>query len=192
MRRILALFLAVNIYGCAEIASYVEPSSESGRKVATLKGSCEKGAYRRLVIKKDLTTIVLSTEYSKDGGFDIETRLTHGWKSPKVQLASYRAILSTAPGYVLIDEVHATGRGAQYYKRPAGDRQEEIILRGTPLLDIDLADTDYVINYKIPAFDGLSTQLTLPSLLINGKNVDIEPITLTKKMSSFGVCYVPS
>lgn len=190
MRRVFALFLALNLSGCS-VLSYLEIAG-AGAKQDDRR--CFPGVFRSLSIKTgEKVSIDMETDYGEDGGIEIRAQYVFSRPNPKVRLMSARATLSAPPGYALIDEVHATGGNANYYKRAAGDAREEVLLRGTSILDLDIAEPGtFMIKYKAAGFSGSSTQLTLPSLMVDGKRVDIAPVTLTKRTKMVGLCYVPS
>jgi len=190
MRRVFALFLALNLSGCS-VLSYVEIAGAGAKQY---DGRCFPGVFRSLSMEtREKVSIHMKTDYGGDGGIEINVDYDFDRPKPKVQLVSTHATLGAPPGYALIDEVHATSGNANYYKRAAGDTREEVLLRGTSILDIDIAEPGtFMIKYKVANFSGSSTQLTLPGLMVNGKRVDMAPVTLTKRTKAVGLCYVPS
>jgi len=105
-------------------------------------------------------------------------------KPAVVHLLSTRAIISTEPGYALIQKAH--GPHSFQYDRAAGDKREEVVVNGKSLLETSVNDAR--IYYTVPVFFGASSEVTLPPFTINGRRVDLPPITLHKRLGSRGIC----
>jgi hypothetical protein len=116
-------------------------------------------------------------------GYEIKTSVEspdhRAEKDISVNLVGLRASLSTAPGYALIE---STWR----YKRAKQDKGEEVVIEGKSLRDINAFDK--VITYSIPEFFETSTEITLPSMIVNGQRVDFTPITLHKGFGTRALC----
>ena len=185
MRRLFSVLLSVFLCGCA-VTPYVELSGPGKQRA----GKCEPGVNKQLGI--DLAEGVhLYVTAAHDGNETyISTQYILSAYPRSARVLSTHANLSVEPGLVLISEVRYSDKGfANDYERSTGDKSEDIVIEGKSLLDLDLAYAGvFNINYLVPSFSGTSAQLVLPSMLINGKRIDIAPITMKKKLTVVTFC----
>jgi hypothetical protein len=107
---------------------------------------------------------------------------------PKVYLLSSAAIVSGIAQPVPMGGLDGkSGPRLGGYHAKAETAEAAAARMGKSLLSIDLG-SNASLDYYLPSFSGLSTKITLPALLINGKRFDVPPITLSKSLSYIGMC----
>jgi hypothetical protein len=185
MRTLKALLLSITLSGCV-ISSYVELSGPGGQN----DSKCDKGAYEQLSIDlPDGAHMYVTSAPAINGGTHIQTQFQASPSARRVapnRLLSLRAKLNVAPDSAPISQVRINNSTTPQFVRAVGDQSDVIMINGVSLLETELALQSSLsnINYLVPNFSELSAKITLPSMLINGKRVDIPPVTMTKKMSS--------
>ena len=185
MRTLTALLLSMTLSGCV-VGPYMELSGP-GKQIDS---KCNKGAYEKLSIDlPDEAHMYVISAPAPNGGTHVQTQLIASPSEKRVmpnRLLSPRAKLNVAPDSAPISAVTINLGSTPQFIRAAGDQSDAIVINGVPLLETELAAQSSLsnIDYLVPSFPELSAQITLPSMLINGKRVDIPPITMIKKVSS--------